>query len=108
EYLLVTVGQKNDENIFSDNTIHLGKINDERLMALLYSAADVFVLPSREDNLPNVLLESTACGTPVIAFETGGIPEVINTGFNGILTHEISVSSLRDAITQYVNKQYVF
>lgn len=108
EHLLVTVGQTSNENTFSGNTINLGKVNDERLMSLLYSAADVFVLPSREDNLPNVLLESTACGTPVIAFNIGGIPEVIQIGFNGILANEISVQSLQNAITQFVNKQYNF
>jgi glycosyltransferase involved in cell wall biosynthesis len=64
----------------------LGRIDSEEQLAALYSVADVFLLPSLEDNLPNVLLESMACGTPVIAHNVGGIPDVVQDGVNGLLT----------------------
>jgi glycosyltransferase involved in cell wall biosynthesis len=64
---------------------HVGRIDDERRLALLYAAADVFVAPFLEDNLPNVVLESLACGTPVVAFAAGGIPEAVEHEKNGYL-----------------------
>lgn len=54
-------------------------------MARLYQAADVFVLPSMQDNLPNTVVESLACGTPVVAFNIGGVPEMVKHQQNGFL-----------------------
>lgn len=81
-----------------ENLIELGKIVDERLMAMAYSAADVFVIPSLEDNLPNTMIESLLCGTPVVGFPTGGICDVVENGKNGYLCEEISVQNLYEAI----------
>ncbi len=67
-------------------THYQGVLQDEVSLALLYSAADVFIAPSLEDNLPNTILESMACGTPVVAFQIGGIPEVVEHLRNGFLT----------------------
>ena len=63
----------------------LGHIEDNEHLATVYSAADVFLLPSREDNLPNTMLESMACGTPVLSFEVGGIPDMIENGITGYM-----------------------
>jgi glycosyltransferase involved in cell wall biosynthesis len=60
-------------------------ITSQQELAELYSLADVFVLPSTEDNLPNTVMESMACGTPVVAFKVGGIPEMIDHQQNGYL-----------------------
>ncbi len=51
----------------------------------LYNAADLFVLPSLEDNLPNTVVESMACGTPVVGFRIGGVPEMVSHGTSGYL-----------------------
>jgi glycosyltransferase involved in cell wall biosynthesis len=64
----------------------------------LYNAADIFVLPSLEDNLPNTVMESMACGTPVVAFNTGGIPEMIDHRVNGYLAEYQSVGDLMAGI----------
>jgi len=63
----------------------MGIIKDMNRLALLYSAADVFILPSMEDNLPNTMLEAMACGTPVIAFDVGGIPDAVIDNVTGFL-----------------------
>jgi len=77
---------------------NVGPIADERLMALLYSAADLVVVPTRQDNLPNVVIESLVCGTPVVATNVGGVPEMIQPGINGILTESLTPESLAEAI----------
>jgi glycosyltransferase involved in cell wall biosynthesis len=65
--------------------ISLGYVNLEKKMSLAYSAGDVLALPSLEDNLPNNLLESLSCGTPVVSFAIGGMLDVIENGRNGFL-----------------------
>ena len=62
----------------------LGRLDDERL-ALAYAAADVFVLPTLAENLPNTALESIACGTPVAAFAVGGVSDAVRDGETGRL-----------------------
>lgn len=54
-----------------------GYLSDTNAIVQLYNAVDVFVIPSLEDNLPNTVMESMACGTPVVGFDVGGIPEMI-------------------------------
>ena len=66
-------------------THFLGELHDELTLALVYSAADVFVCPSREDNLPNTIMEALACGTPVVGFAVGGIPDMVEHKINGML-----------------------
>jgi len=66
-------------------TIFLGYLKDEYSMALAYNAADVFVVPSKADNLPTTILECLSCGTPVTGFDVGGIPEMIDHMNNGYL-----------------------
>lgn len=75
-----------------------GHISDEEQMALLYNAADVFVLPSLEDNLPNTVVEALACGTPVAAFNIGGVPDMVDHGITGFLAHPKDVAGLAEAI----------
>ncbi len=66
-----------DRTTLPARTYPLGNVHDDPLLALAYSAADVFVAPSREDNLPNTVLEALACGTPCLAFTVGGMPDMI-------------------------------
>jgi glycosyltransferase involved in cell wall biosynthesis len=76
----------------------LGVISSEIEIVDIYNAADVFVLPSLEDNLPNTVMESMACGTPVVAFNTGGIPEMIDHKTNGYLADYKSTDDLKAGI----------
>ena len=87
EVELVIFGNRDDKNVpvFPIRTTFLGTISDDEKLALCYSAADVFLAPSLEDNLPNTVMESLACGTPVVAFTTGGIPDMVRHKHNGYL-----------------------
>lgn len=62
-----------------------GKIESDPLLAQIYNAADMMVLPSLQDNLPNTMLEAMACGAPVLAFSTGGMRETIEHNVTGKL-----------------------
>ena len=78
--------------------IHNLKHGDTRRMISIYTAADIFVLPSLQDNFPNAVLESMACGTPVVAFSTGGIPEMIRHHHNGFLAESKNALNLSTGI----------
>ncbi|HTM97625.1 MAG TPA: glycosyltransferase [Pedobacter sp.] len=97
---LVIFGNKDTENMpeFPFKTTFLGTINKDEHLAKCYSAADAFILPSLEDNLPNTVMESLACATPVIAFKTGGIPDMVKHLENGYLADYKSASDLADGI----------
>ena len=83
---LLWVGDQPASQAYGDMPlIPLGRIPQEEQMALAYAASDLFLLPSLEDNLPNMLLEALSCGTPAIAYSVGGIPEVLHDGVNGRL-----------------------
>lgn len=78
--------------------VALGTVGDDRLMRLCYAAADVFVLPTLADNLPNVLVEAAACGTPSVAFDVGGVGEVIQDGKTGFLARPRDSHDLADKL----------
>lgn len=80
----------------------LNIISDENELAGVYSLADVFVTTSLEDNLPNMVMEAMACGTPVAAFSTGGIPEMIDHQQNGYLATLASAQDIARGITQVI------
>lgn len=75
-----------------------GRLNDNISLRLLYAAADVFVIPSRQDNLPNTGLEAHACGTPVVAFRTGGLVDIIDDRVTGALAEPFDTSSLAQSL----------
>jgi glycosyltransferase involved in cell wall biosynthesis len=76
----------------------LGILNDDLTLALAYSAADVFIAPSVQDNLPNTVMESLACGTPCVAFNIGGMPDMIEHQVNGYLAKPFQVQDLVQGI----------
>ena len=81
---------------------NLGHINDDRLLALTYNAADIYVVPSLQDNSPNTVLEAMACGIPVVGFETGGVPDMVRDGVTGLLAPCHDVVALRAAIEDLI------
>lgn len=98
--LLVSLGQ-GKPSVNSDIAhLHLGHIDNERLLSLIYSSAEVFAIPSLEDNLPNCVLESMSCGTPVVGCEVGGIPDMVRQGDTGLLVPPQDANALRTAIAE--------
>jgi len=79
---------------------YLGNVSSDEEMALAYQAADLYVHPARMENAPCQIQESLACGTPVVAFAVGGIPEMIQSGENGFLATELTGKSLKDCLDQ--------
>ncbi len=81
-------------------TVQLGFLYDDEPKVQAYCAADVFVVPSRYENQGLVPIECISCGTPVVAFAVGGLPEVVRDGVSGILAEPENAQSLRAKITQ--------
>lgn len=104
---LVIVGKNKSEGFSVQNfKIHdVGTISSEIEMAILYSACDVFVIPSLEDNLPNTIMESMSCGTPVVGFDSGGIPEMIQHLKTGYLAKSKSSEDLAEGIKWMINSE---
>lgn len=77
---------------------YLGTLNDNLSLALAYSAADTFVLPSIQENLANTVMEAIACGTPCVAFDIGGMPDMIEHHSNGYLAKPYEIDDLAAGI----------
>ncbi len=81
-----------------------GYIESQQMLRNVYSAADLFVLPSLEDNLPNTMLESMACGTPVVAFNIGGMPDLIENSRTGLTVTPFDCGELGKAIARFLKE----
>lgn len=79
QYQIVLVGTDSATDAqLPENVISIHKTQNQKELAEIYSAADLFVNPTREENYPTVNMESIACGTPVLTFRTGGSPEIVD------------------------------
>jgi glycosyltransferase involved in cell wall biosynthesis len=100
---LVSVGRDG----FSPNirlpTLSLGYLENDRILSLAYSAADVLVTPSLDDNLPHTAMESLSCGTPVVGFEVGGVPDMVRNGVTGFVVPKGDTEALRQAILRVLD-----
>jgi glycosyltransferase involved in cell wall biosynthesis len=81
-------------------------VNDDRFLSFIYSAADVFVMASRADNLPNTVLESICCGTPVAGFNVGGVPDLVIPGETGELASAGDPESLAAAVRRLLSDEW--
>ena len=97
---IILMGNSGDELplLFPFKTHSLGYLSNERQIAQAYSCADIFIIPSLEDNLPNTIMEAMACGTPCVGFATGGIPEMIDHLQNGYVAEYKSAEDLANGI----------
>lgn len=100
---ILMIGKGDIPEIPGFKIISLGEINSNAEMAACFALADVFVLPSREDNLPNVMLESFACGTPIVGFKIGGVAEHTVRNVTGVLANDLTGFALSQAIIELQN-----
>ena len=77
---------------------YMGKVDDDKILRTIYSSADVMLIPSRQDNLPNTGLEAHATGVPVIAFNTGGLSDIVDHKNNGYLADPFDVEDFANGI----------
>ncbi len=103
---IVNVGpqptQSEKESISSQSGhrfIFFGEAHGDDQLADLYSSADVTVVPSREDNMPITAMESQSCGTPVVAFDIGGLPDIVTHKQNGYLAQAENFHDLAAGIS---------
>lgn len=99
QILIFGSGTENEmKNRFPYEFKFLGYLSSEEQLALAYGASDVFVIPSIADNQPTMVVESLACGVPVVGFETGGIPDMIKHKSNGYLAKAKDYADLAEGI----------
>ena len=98
DYKVVLVGTDDQvDKELNENIISIHKTNSARELAEIYTAADVFANPTREEVLGLVNIEALACGTPVVVFKTGGCPEIINDKC-GIVVNADDLIAMKSAI----------
>lgn len=108
EHVLVcSIGSGADAMSLNLEHKKMGYVNDEAVMAELYACADVFVLPSMAENFPNTICESLLCGTPVVAFKVGGIPELVSDE-NGRTVEPFDIEQFYSAIHFVINNAIQF
>ncbi|MCD7850877.1 MAG: glycosyltransferase family 4 protein [Parabacteroides sp.] len=102
---LVVFGQVKEDirNLFPVPIHPMGYLSDESKIVELYNAVDVFITSSLEENLPNTIMESMACGTPCVGFEIGGIPEMIDHKKNGYVANYMDANDLASGIQWILN-----
>ena len=107
ETVLLTIGEGGETiaEVVDMETLNLGYVNSDRLKSIAYSAADLFIFPTRADNLPLVLQESMACGTPMVSFKVGGVPDLVRHGITGYLATPGDTEDFSQGILQLLEEQ---
>lgn len=102
EALLLLLGRRGERiaEAAGIQILNLGYVSNDRVKAIAYSAADLFVHPTLVDNLPLVLQEAMACGTPMVSFKVGGVPDLVRPGITGYLAEPENSGDLRNGIVQ--------
>ena len=86
-------------SLFPFPIYNMNYVSNEKELANIYNAADLYVTPSLQDNLPNTIVEAVACGVPCIGFNVGGIPQMIDHLHNGYVAQYKSAKDLANGIS---------
>lgn len=105
---IITIGGEKKLLSNNYNHLHFKNINNVEKLNSLYSASDLTLLTSREDNLPNVMLESFANGTPVISFRTGGMQDWIKDNETGFLIDAFKTEELSSKLNFFIENNQPF
>ena len=97
---IVVLGEnKSNNQTLCDFPVHyLGYLYDSRILQAAYNAVDLLIVPSRIDNFPNTALESQSCGTPVVSFNIGGLPDIIEHKKTGYLAKSFQIEELAKGV----------
>jgi len=106
--IICTAGSNANVSRDYNNIYNLGKIYDERLLSMAYSAADILINPALEEAFGNTVIESSMCGTPVVGFAAGGLNDTIIQNHNGRLCKEISSDDLKEEIEYTIDNINTF
>lgn len=87
-----------------ENVYYVGEVKSEKKLIEYYNKSKILIIPSVEENLSNVILESLACGTPIVGFNIGGNKDFIKYGYLGELSYKINVESLEKAMLKLLSK----
>jgi glycosyltransferase involved in cell wall biosynthesis len=107
EIEIIIFGKANEKLLdsISFKVNYFGNFKNEENIIYCYNAADIFIAPSLQDNLPNTVLESLSCGTPVVAYNVGGLPDMIDHLNNGYLAEANSVEDLANGLKWYLKNK---
>ncbi len=103
--VLVSVGNGSMPKIDGIRSLHLGRIESDFILSLVYNLADVFVIPSREEGFGLTAVEANASGCPVVGFAVGGIPDIVEDGQTGFIAAPFEIRQLRDAIEKAIEQR---
>ena len=103
----VVFGNSENEKIvgFENRIISVGKLNDEKSLALLYSAADIMVVPSKIESFGQTASEAQACGVPVVAFNATGLKDIVKHRKTGFLATPYNWEELYEGIIWLLNSE---
>ena len=107
KYIVYIVGRisEKDKNKIKIKFKNTGYLHSKKKLAEIYNDADLLALPSRQDNLPNVGLEAQSCGLPIVAFDVGGIPEIVHHKRTGYLSKKFDTNDFAKGIYYIKNKR---
>lgn len=104
DYKIVMVGTNDAiDTILPRNIISIHKTQNQTELAMIYTAADLLINPTREDNFPTVNIVALACGTPVLTFNTNGSPEIIDNTC-GVVVPYGDINMMESEIKRIVNE----
>lgn len=101
DILFLNIGGESGQK--SENWQDFGYVKNPKTMAKLYSAADLYLFPTLADNCPLTAIESLACGLPVVTFETGGVPEIVENGISGLVVEYKNGEELCSALEKLLD-----
>jgi len=105
ELVVFGSNQPKGSQSFKHKAHYLGRLHDDVTLRVLYSATDVMIVPSLQENLSNAIMESLACATPVVGFEVGGNSDLIEHQVNGYLAQPFDVGGLAKGIEWVLNAE---
>lgn len=109
DIVLLTLGQADEafKNSIDIPIINLGYVSGDRMKTVAFSAADIFVFPTRSDNHPCIVQESLACGVPIVSFDHTGVPELVREGVTGYLARPEDADHFLARILQLLEENEV-